>query len=61
VQVVPGRDRQHLGPCIERARRNLEALLAPGVEVEMRTVACLARGPGGKRKIVERLVAGGAR
>jgi len=61
VQVVAGRDRQHLDLCIRRARQNLVELLGPRFEVEIKQVSALARGPGGKRKIVERLAAGAAR
>jgi phenylacetate-CoA ligase len=58
VQIVPGRDRAHLETCLERARRNLAELLGPAFQVEVKRVAALERGPGGKRKIVERLAAG---
>jgi phenylacetate-CoA ligase len=58
VQIVPGRDRAHLETCLARAQHNLEELLGPAFQVEVKRVAALERGPGGKRKIVERLAAG---
>jgi phenylacetate-CoA ligase len=61
VQVVPGRDRQHLGLCLERARHNLALLLGPRFAVDVKLVGALERGPGGKRRIVERRLAGAAR
>jgi len=61
VQVVPGRDRQHLDLCIERARANLALLLGPRCRIEVQRVGALERGSGGKRKIVERRLTAGAR
>jgi phenylacetate-CoA ligase len=61
VQVVPGRDRQHLEACIQRAHRNLSELLGSRFAVDVKVQSALERGPGRKRKIVERRIAEGAR
>jgi phenylacetate-CoA ligase len=61
VQVVPGRDRQHLEVCIQRAHRNLSELLGPRFAVDVKIQSALERGPGGKRKIVERRITQGTR
>jgi phenylacetate-CoA ligase len=54
VQIVPGRDRAHLQACIEAAGKNLQRLLGAPFQVNVEVVPVLERGPGGKRKIVER-------
>jgi phenylacetate-CoA ligase len=58
VLIVPGRERERVAACGERARRNLIGLLGPGIAVDVRLVAALERGPGNKRKIVERRLGG---
>jgi phenylacetate-CoA ligase len=54
VQIVPGRDREPLAACTSASRANLLRELGAPFDVELRLVASLARGSGGKRKIVER-------
>ncbi len=56
VQIVPGRHRDHLESCKLESQRNLERILGGDAQVEVAIVATLTRGPGGKRKIVERLL-----
>lgn len=55
VQIVAGRDREHFDACATQGRANLAKLLGEPFEVELKVVSALERGPGGKRKIVERL------
>jgi phenylacetate-CoA ligase len=57
LRVVAGRDRAPFEDCAKQAVRNLEALLAPGVRVDLETPARLDAGAGGKRKIFSRELA----
>jgi phenylacetate-CoA ligase len=54
ARVVPGRDRGPFEHCAGAGVRNLEALLAPGVRVELERCERLEAGRGGKRKIFAR-------
>jgi phenylacetate-CoA ligase len=54
VQIVPGRDARLLEGCVAEGRENLTRLLGAPFRVDMQIVTSLARGSGGKRKIVER-------
>jgi len=55
IQIVPGRDREWLEACTRDSKLNVQQVLGPGFGVDLRIVAALQRGSGGKRKIVERL------
>ncbi|MFQ5514691.1 MAG: phenylacetate--CoA ligase family protein [Myxococcota bacterium] len=57
VQIVPGRDRQPLESCAHEGVENLRRLLGPPFTIDLKLTKSLERGPGGKRKIMERLVA----
>jgi WD40 repeat protein/phenylacetate-coenzyme A ligase PaaK-like adenylate-forming protein len=58
LRVVAGRDRAPFAECAKQAVANLERLLAPGVCVDLETLARLPAGAGGKRKIFSRELAG---
>jgi hypothetical protein len=54
VDLVLGRDAARFPGCTTASCANLAQLLGSDFEVELRVVPRLERGPGGKRKIVER-------
>jgi phenylacetate-CoA ligase len=56
VDVVPGRDGERFEECARQSLANLQELLGPPFQVDLRTPSRLERGSGGKRKIVERLL-----
>jgi len=60
VHIVAGRDRAHFDSCARAGRDNLAQLLGESFDVELSVLGHLERGPGGKRKIVERSFDAGA-
>jgi phenylacetate-CoA ligase len=61
VQIVPGRDASLLEACVAAGRENLARLLGTPFRVDVQILPALARGSGGKRKIVERSIPTGGK